>query len=227
MRLIVKFLLVAMMLRPHLVPKRLIRGLASAGSLSLLMALMGCLSMEACADIYMFTDDGGTPSFSNVPTDPRYVLTIRTEPSEQAKSSAGGVSHMQQKRLMPEIKRAAHAYRLDPALLHALIATESGFDVRALSNKGAMGLMQLMPATARQYGADDPFDASQNIWAGTRHLSDLLQRFDNDLPLALAAYNSGAGNVVKYGTRIPPFAETRAYVPKVMSLYKRYQQKIR
>jgi len=215
------------MFRPLRISKHHIRGIASAGSLSLLMALMGCLSVEACADIYMFTDDSGTPSFSNVPTDPRYVLTMRTEPSEQATSSAGGMSHVQQKRLMPEIQRAAYAYRLEPALLHALIATESGFDARALSNKGAMGLMQLMPATARQYGAVDPFDARQNIWAGTRHLSDLLKRFDNDLPLALAAYNSGAGNVLKYGSRIPPFAETRAYVPKVMSLYKRYQQKIR
>ena len=90
-----------------------------------------------------------------------------------------------------------------------------------------MGLMQLMPATAKRYGASDPFDPDQNIRAGAQHLSSLLQLFGNDLHLALAAYNSGVGNVVKYGDRIPPFPETAAYVPKVMGLYRKYQQTVR
>ena len=203
---------------------RRVRSPLLAGVLLCLWATAGA----ARADIYMFTDEQGTPSFSNVPTDNRYVLTIRTENSlQRARFAPGGMNRAQQKMLMPEIQRAADAYRLDSALLKAVIATESGFDTRAVSNKGAMGLMQLMPETARQYGADDPFDTSQNIWAGTRHLSELLRRFDNNLPLALAAYNSGAGNVVKYGARIPPFAETRAYVPKVLGLYRRYQKEVR
>lgn len=181
----------------------------------------------AYADIYAFTDENGTPNFSNVPTDDRYVLTVREPLVEALTHKVGGIDRVQQKALASEIKRAAADYRLDPALLHAVIATESGFDARAVSGKGAMGLMQLMPETARQYGADDPFDPSQNIRAGSQHLRDLLRRFGNDLPLALAAYNSGAGNVLKYGVRIPPFRETKAYVPKVMGLYRRYQREVR
>ena len=87
-----------------------------------------------------------------------------------------------------------------------------------------MGLMQLMPETACRYGVSDPFDPEQNIRAGASHLSSLLQRFGNDMHLALAAYNSGEANVVKYGERIPPFPETVAYVPKVMGLYRKYQR---
>ncbi len=193
-----------------------------------LLACLGMASPAALADIYTFTDETGTPSFSNVPTDPRYVLTLRSDDARGvATSKRNGIDLAQQKTLTPEIKRAATAYHLDPALLHAVIATESGFDARAVSGKGAMGLMQLMPETARQYGAADPFDPRQNIWAGTQHLSSLMQRFGNDLPLALAAYNSGTGNVLKYGVRIPPFRETKAYVPKVMGLYRRYQREVR
>jgi soluble lytic murein transglycosylase-like protein len=115
---------------------------------------------------------------------------------------------------------------LDPALLHAVIATESGYITNAVSRKGALGLMQLMPDTARRYGVTDPFNPAQNIQAGTQHLNSLLKRFDNNLFLALAAYNSGESNVVKYGTRIPPFPETQAYVPKVMRLYRKYQFRV-
>jgi soluble lytic murein transglycosylase-like protein len=86
-----------------------------------------------------------------------------------------------------------------------------------------MGLMQLMPETAQRYGASDPFDPGQNIRVGAEYLSNLLQRFGNNLPLALAAYNSGESNVVRYGGRIPPFPETVAYVPKVIRLYRQYQ----
>lgn len=196
----------------------------------LLLCLCG-IANQAHGDIYMFTDESGTPNFSNVPTDERYVLTLRTEPANEpakfALPRSNGFNRMQQKLLAPKIISAASVWQLDPALLKAVIATESGYMANAVSNKGAMGLMQLMPQTALFYGVSDPFDPEQNILAGAQHLSILLKRFNNDLHLALAAYNSGEANVVKYGVRIPPFRETRAYVPKVMGLYRRYQRETR
>jgi soluble lytic murein transglycosylase-like protein len=133
---------------------------------------------------------------------------------------------MRQKILAAEINRAALMYHLDTALLHAVIATESGFVPNAVSRKGAMGLMQLMPETARRYGVTDPFNPAQNIQAGTQHLNSLLKRYGNNLHLALAAYNSGESNVLKYGNRVPPFSETKAYIPKVMRLYHKYQYQV-
>lgn len=196
-----------------------------------LQGLLLCLcaiSNAAHSDIYTFTDEAGTPNFSNVPMDERYVLTLRTEqadePTKYALHRSNSFSRLQQKNFTPAIKRAASTYHLDPALLHAVITAESAYKVNAVSNKGAMGLMQLMPETARHYGVTDSFDPDQNILAGAQHLSRLLKRFNNDLHLALAAYNSGEANVIKYGIRIPPFAETTAYVPKVMGLYRKYQR---
>jgi soluble lytic murein transglycosylase-like protein len=115
------------------------------------------------------------------------------------------------------VRQAAEANALDPGLLHAVIATESGYLNRAVSRRGAQGLMQLMPSTARSLGVTDPFDARQNIGAGARHLRSLLDAFGQDTPLALAAYNAGAAAVTRHGRRIPPLAETTAYVPRVLS----------
>jgi soluble lytic murein transglycosylase-like protein len=184
------------------------------------------LANFASADIYTYIDESGTPSFSNVPTDTRYVLTMRTEvvlPVAKSKVKPSYFNPAWQNAYAPEIKRAALAYQLDPALLHAVIATESAYDARALSAKGAIGLMQLMPATAKRYGAVNPYNPNQNIWAGAQYLSMLMRLFGNNLQLALAAYNAGEANVVKYGGNIPPFAETTAYVPKVIALYQQYQ----
>ena len=114
------------------------------------------------------------------------------------------------------IDQAAIAHRVDPALLHAVIAVESGFAVNAVSSRGAQGLMQLMPATARDYGVTDVFDPRQNIDAGAQHLRRLLDRFGQDRTLALAAYNAGAGAVARHQGRVPPYAETMAYVPRVL-----------
>ncbi|HEX4894009.1 MAG TPA: lytic transglycosylase domain-containing protein [Hyphomicrobiaceae bacterium] len=116
------------------------------------------------------------------------------------------------------IKQAALANNVDHGLVKAIIHTESGFNPRARSKPGAQGLMQLMPATAAMYAVVDAYDPSQNITAGTRHIKYLINRY-KDLELALAAYNAGEGNVKKYGG-IPPFAETRDYVKRVMSRYR-------
>lgn len=118
------------------------------------------------------------------------------------------------------INDAAHRHGLDPALLHAVVRAESSYNPSALSNKGAVGLMQLMPATAARYGVD-PHVPEENILGGARYLSDLIDMFGADIPLAVAAYNAGENNVIKYGNRIPPFHETQEYVSRVMSYYNR------
>jgi soluble lytic murein transglycosylase-like protein len=108
-----------------------------------------------------------------------------------------------------------------PELVRAVIVVESAFNPRALSKRGAQGLMQLRPSTARRYGVSDAFDPEQNIMAGAHYLRDLMARFGNDLELALAAYNAGEDAVERYGRSIPPFSETRLYVPNVMRVYRK------
>jgi soluble lytic murein transglycosylase-like protein len=115
------------------------------------------------------------------------------------------------------IDEAAVTHDVNPALIHAVIETESAFDSRAVSSAGAQGLMQLMPALQEELGVDDPFDPRQNIFAGTRHLKRLLDRFRGNIALALASYNAGLGNVARY-RGVPPFNETRAYVRKITAL---------
>jgi soluble lytic murein transglycosylase-like protein len=111
---------------------------------------------------------------------------------------------------------------VDAALIHAVISAESAYNPLARSTKGARGLMQLIPETGARYGATNLLDPKQNIDAGTRYLKDLMAMFGNDLKLAIAAYNAGEGAVQRYGA-IPPYAETRSYVPKVLAYYKRYR----
>ena len=116
------------------------------------------------------------------------------------------------------INRNASKYSMDASLIRAVIETESSFNSRAVSKKGAIGLMQLMPDTARRMGAKRPFEPEQNIEAGTKYLKYLMQRFNGDLRLAIAAYNAGPNAVERYGD-IPPYGETRRYVKKVVGSY--------
>jgi len=122
------------------------------------------------------------------------------------------------------IKEAAHRYAVSEDLVMAVIEVESRFDARAVSHRGAQGLMQLMPATAASLGVRDAFDPRDNIHGGVRHLRWLMDRFDHDLPVVLAAYNAGEGAVLKNGGR-PPSRETREYVKQVMRRLNRYQAK--
>jgi soluble lytic murein transglycosylase-like protein len=120
------------------------------------------------------------------------------------------------------IARHAEANKLSPVLVRAVIQTESAFNPRAVSHVGAMGLMQLMPGTARELGVTDPFDADQNIRGGTKYLRALLDRFDGKIDLALAAYNAGPGAVERYDG-VPPYRETRNYVAKLTNIIKDVQ----
>lgn len=120
-----------------------------------------------------------------------------------------------------EVKVAALDSGVETALLHAVIMTESNYNARAKSPKGAQGLMQLMPFTARRFGVNNSYDPSQNIQGGARYLSYLLKLFKNDFSLAVAAYNAGENAVIEHGNKIPPYRETVNYVGKVMGLYKK------
>ena len=116
----------------------------------------------------------------------------------------------------------AGAWGVDPALVKAIIANESGFNASATSKTGAQGLMQLEPGTAANLGVANAYDPAQNIWGGTRYIKGLLDRFHGDLRLAVAAYNAGPGAVEKYGG-VPPYAETQAYVENVLDSYQKYK----
>ena len=185
-----------------------------------------CLTGTASrADIYAFTDSSGTTHFSNVPDDARYALIVRTpaEPSVATTPDARRAETWLSRSADYDeaILRAARAADVHPALVRAVIVVESGFNPRAISRRGAIGLMQLLPATARRFGAFNAFDPEQNIRAGALYLADLISRFGVDrLELVLAAYNAGEGAVEKYNRQIPPYRETRAYVPNVLKMYR-------
>lgn len=125
--------------------------------------------------------------------------------------------------LDPLVQRVASTHGVHPALLKAIIEVESGFNARALSPKGAVGLMQVMPATAARYGHFDLYSPEQNMDVGARYLRDLLKLFGGDVRLAVAAYNAGENAVIRHGRRVPPYAETTKYVPMVLERYSRFQ----
>lgn len=185
------------------------------------LVLLALVQAPAKADIYAFTDERGVTHFTNVPMDERYLLILE---SPDQRTRAG---ELLDPRLLaraadfdPIIERAARTHAVAADLLRAVIVVESGFNARAVSTRGARGLMQLMPATARQYGVSNAFDPDQNIAAGAHYLRDLSDRYENDLELVLAAYNAGERAVERYGRRLPPFPETRRYVPRVLGIYR-------
>lgn len=158
------------------------------------------------------------------------VIAFARSPGVQAQEEQGTAIYTKnpaqiranKRRFTPLIRQVARLYRLETALVHAVVAAESAYDPNAVSTAGAVGLMQLMPQTARRYGVKNRRDPLQNVLGGVRYLRDLLLQF-NELPLALAAYNAGEKAVVKYGHRIPPYPETRDYVRKVLNYYQKHR----
>jgi soluble lytic murein transglycosylase-like protein len=186
---------------------------------------MFVLSAPATADIYTYTDANGIVHFSNARDNKNDKVVVAAQRDESRSELPRGqvqVSQAGKNRFVPLVEEAARAYQVDAALLHAVISAESGYNPTAVSNKGAVGLMQLMPETARRYGVENSFDPEQNIRGGTKYLSYLLQLFNNNLELTVAAYNAGENAVIRHGYSIPPYRETLAYVPKVLKLQKKY-----
>jgi soluble lytic murein transglycosylase-like protein len=180
----------------------------------------------AHADIYLAQDSDGVMHFTNRGGKQNGAQVFIAEPVRsrpQSEDDRFGNFSQRKKRIVQLIQNTATKYAIDPALITAIIAAESGFDPEARSRKGAVGLMQLMPATARQYGVSDSKDPTENVIAGTRHFKDLLDRHNRNTVLALAAYNAGNAPITKNANRMPPYPETMLYVSKVLALYERYR----
>jgi soluble lytic murein transglycosylase-like protein len=179
--------------------------------------------------VYVYRDARGGKLFTDQPVyDRKYTLekSYRLGGSSQAltrskRSSRSWKPRPVRSNFDAAISRKASQYQIDRYLLKALVHAESSFDPRAVSNKGAVGLMQLMPGTATQYGVRNRVDPIQNLDGGSRYLKDLLRRYRNDTRLALAAYNAGEGAVNRYGG-VPPFPETQKYVDRVLRLQSLY-----
>jgi len=171
--------------------------------------------------IYTYMDADGVRHFTDRPDDNRYRLLILS-PTDRTQSGArydaGLIARAAQYDSI--IETAAARSALEPNLLRAVIVVESGFNARAVSPRGAVGLMQVMPATASRFGVADLYNPEHNVRAGASYLKFLMDKFGNDVHLVLAAYNAGEDAVMRNGGRIPPFAETVAYVPKVLRIYR-------
>ena len=176
-------------------------------------ALLGLLLLPSLglADVYMYRDQNGVVNFTNVPTHGGYRRVLREGGSAPAAVSVLGDYD-------EVIRSASDRHSIDANLVRAVIKAESDFNSNARSSKGAMGLMQLMPDTARLHNVLNAYDPADNVEGGVRHLRMLLKRFQGDLRLSLAAYNAGSGAVEKFGG-VPPYVETREYVRRVLRFY--------
>jgi len=202
-------------------------------------ALLPCLLPQgAIADIFKYVDGDGHVFYTDNPKHAGFKRILTSPPAFSFSGRGAGrlrgvgrggqrdgqfsaARMLRRQEFAPMIDAAASKYSLDPALLHAVIQAESGYNPGAVSNKGAAGLMQLMPATATRFGVRDRFDPQDNIEGGARYLSELLDMFPSNVKLAVAAYNSGENTVKRFGNQIPPIAETQSYVVRVMNNYYR------
>lgn len=197
-------------------------------SLMFAAAVAGLAAVPALADIYSFRDERGVVHFTNTPDDTRYKLVRREAGSSPAPASSSAArvympAEESIRRYTPIIDLASRTNGVEAALVHAVVSAESGYNPAAVSRTGARGLMQLMPETAKRYGVRNIMDPVENVYAGVRYLRDLLLMFNGNLELAIAAYNAGENAVIRNGNRVPPYAETLQYVPKVLGFYRKFQ----
>jgi soluble lytic murein transglycosylase len=183
---------------------------------SSLCIVVGCLfiflsSARLYADIYYYEDKNGVLHFSNVPVDPRF----RYKEAEKIRVYIYEDNHRKYDTIVSDV---AKKYQLDPRLLKAIVKVESDFNPVAISEDGAMGLMQLMPDKARELRVRNAFNPLENVEAGARHFSELLRKYNGDIAMALAAYNAGEEAVHAY-QGVPPFPETQEYIRRVQELY--------
>jgi soluble lytic murein transglycosylase-like protein len=189
--------------------------------LALLIGMLLTASVAAAnPKIYTYVDAQGLRHYTDVPDNYRYRLLV-ISPQDRTASGDRYDSQLLARATQYDsiIEHAAVSSALEPNLLRAVIVVESGFNSHAVSKRGAVGLMQLMPATAVRFGVSNPYDARQNVHAGARYLKFLIDRFGQNVRLALAAYNAGEEAVDRNGGQIPPFTETMAYVPRVLKIY--------
>jgi soluble lytic murein transglycosylase-like protein len=193
----------------------------------IVMTVLALFNTAMAAAIYKFRDRRGVINYTNIlpkGITPQIVMVYCPACDPTSKVDFSHVS-LKTTDFGPHIRGAIAKNPVDEALVRAIIQAESAYNPYALSKSGAQGLMQLMPATAAQYGVSDSYDAQQNINGGVAYLRFLLDMFDGDVRLVSAAYNAGENNVLKYAG-VPPFAETQVYVQRVGQLYLRYRNEI-
>ena len=192
------------------------------------MLSIGCVASgsSSAAEVYKYVDSKGQVHLTDRPTHDRYQLIQKAGKKLRMPRINFRDKDANRKRFASKIAEVASRYQVPEALIHAVIDIESAYDPNAISRAGAVGLMQLMPATARRYGVANRRNPSANLTGGTRYLKDLLLRFDSNLELALAGYNAGENAVEKFGNRIPPFDETQNYVRKVLTLYSQHSAEL-
>lgn len=193
--------------------------------LEFMLVLLACEPYIARADVFIDLSEASEISISNTQDNQQYAFKIDEPISPLGVSPKSASYNHQQLNLLPfnsEVVIAANESALEPALIHAVIAAESNHNPKAQSKKGAYGLMQLMPETSKRFKVQNKNDPKQNVMAGAKYLRELLNIFNGDLNLTLAAYNAGPAAVKKYGGKVPPYRETLNYVPKVLKYYKQY-----
>lgn len=192
-----------------------------AGTGAMACALLVAAIPAAADAIYVGVDTDGVLTLSTAATQVTPAVLVGDAPATApAPGPAAATRRPRAKAFLEQVSSASAATGVPPELIHAVIQVESNYDPAARSVKGAIGLMQVMPATGQRFGARDLRDPADNILVGSRYLQHLLESFDHDLGLALAAYNAGEGAVLRAGRRTPPIAETVRYVPKVLDTYR-------
>jgi soluble lytic murein transglycosylase-like protein len=194
----------------------------------LIACLLTASTVSANSRIYTYVDADGQRHYTDVPDNNRYRLLVLS-PQDRTASGDRYDSMLLARAGQYDaiIEKAASSAAVEANLLRAVIVVESGFNSHAVSKRGAVGLMQLMPATASRFGVSNPYDPRENVHAGARYLKFLIDRFGQDVRLALAAYNAGEEAVDRNGGRIPPFSETMAYVPRVLKIYQMLREQPR